>query len=86
LLIQSSQFLQQDQEAQYNLLLSLQAELLAFIKDGVAARDVYQRALKYVKEKRPELEKFFVKNVGFSVGFFRVSYYYLLFTDFQDWD
>jgi nucleosome binding factor SPN SPT16 subunit len=67
------------------LLLSLQAELLAFIKDGVSARDVYQRALNYVKEKNPELEKFFVKNVGFSVRLSRVLLF-LLFTVFQDRD
>ena len=57
----------QDQEAQYDLLLSLQTELLSFIKDGVTTRNVYQRALNFIKEKNPDLEKHFVKNVGFSV-------------------
>lgn len=61
----------QDQEAQYKLLLSLQTELLSFIKNGVATRDVYQHAINFVKQKMPDLEKHFVKNVGFSVRFFR---------------
>jgi len=60
----------QEQEAQYNLLLSLQTELLSFIKDGVLTRDVYQHAIDYIKEKNPDLEKHFVKNVGFSVRCF----------------
>ena len=58
----------QEQEAQYNLLLSLQNELLSKIGDGVVAKDVYQHALDYVRDKSPDLEKHFVKNVGFSMG------------------
>ncbi|KAL1669350.1 FACT complex subunit-domain-containing protein [Schizophyllum commune] len=57
-----------EQEAQYNLLLSLQNELLSKIGDGVVAKDVYQHALDYVRDKSPDLEKNFVKNVGFSMG------------------
>ncbi|KAF8201718.1 FACT complex subunit SPT16 [Pholiota molesta] len=57
-----------EQEAQYNLLVSLQNELLSFMKDGVTARDVYQHAVDYIKGKKPELEKFFVKNIGFATG------------------
>ncbi|KAH6871120.1 FACT complex subunit SPT16 [Coprinopsis sp. MPI-PUGE-AT-0042] len=53
----------QDQEAQYNLLLSLQQEMVSFIKDGVQAKEVYQHALDFVKERHPELEKHFVKNL-----------------------
>jgi len=59
----------QDQEAQYNLLLALQADLLSFIKDGLSARDVYQHAVNYVKVNMPDLEKYFVKNIGFAVSF-----------------
>ena len=47
--------------------MSLQADLLSFIKEGVTGRDVYQHALNFVKEKKPELEKHFVKNVGHGV-------------------
>ncbi|TFK55027.1 FACT complex subunit SPT16 [Heliocybe sulcata] len=67
-----------DQEAIYGLLVSLQASLLTYIKDGVTAREVYQHALSFVKEKRLELEKHFVKNVGFGIGMeFRDSAYLL---------
>ena len=37
------------------------------MKDGATAREVYQHALSFVKEKRPELEKHFVKTAGHVV-------------------
>jgi len=46
----------------------MQSEILKEIKDGVTAREVYQRALDIVKKEKPELEKNFVKNVGFGVS------------------
>lgn len=52
----------------YALLLALQAELLLKMKDGAVARDVYNHALSYIREKKPELEKHFVKNIGFGVS------------------
>ncbi|KAK7440234.1 FACT complex subunit spt16 [Stygiomarasmius scandens] len=58
----------EEQEAQYNLLLSLQQELLSFIKEGVSTKDVYQHALNFVKDKNPDLEKHFVKTAGFGTG------------------
>jgi len=42
--------------------------MLSFIKPGVIARDVYQHAVEFVKEKAPQLEKNFVKNLGFGVS------------------
>ncbi|KAJ6500436.1 FACT complex subunit SPT16 [Mycena sanguinolenta] len=67
-----------EQEAQYDLLLKLQQELLTKIKGGVSARDAYEAALTFVKEKQPELEKNFVKNIGFGTGLeFRDSPYLL---------
>jgi nucleosome binding factor SPN SPT16 subunit len=57
----------QEQEGIYNVLLSLQAELLNVLKDGSTARDAYQHAVSYIREKKPELEKNFVKNIGFGV-------------------
>jgi nucleosome binding factor SPN SPT16 subunit len=63
-----SHFTSQEQEAIYNLLLSMQSEMLREIKDGVSAREVYQRALDIVKKEKPELEKNFVKNAGFGVS------------------
>jgi nucleosome binding factor SPN SPT16 subunit len=58
----------QDQEATYGLLLSLQSHLLKTIKHGITAREAYQQAINFVKEKKPDIEKNFVKNVGFGVG------------------
>ncbi|KAF5372890.1 hypothetical protein D9758_001715 [Tetrapyrgos nigripes] len=67
-----------EQEAQYNLLLSLQQELLSFVKDGVSVKDLYQHALSFIKEKNPDLEKHFVKTAGFGTGIeFRDSAYLL---------
>ena len=43
------------------------------MKDGVTGRDVYQHALSYVKDKKPELEKHFVKNIGHGASVFRRS-------------
>lgn len=40
------------------------------MKDGAVGRDVYIHALTYIKEKKPELEKHFVKNIGFGVRIF----------------
>lgn len=58
----------QEQESVYNLLLNLQAEILQRTKDGAVARDLYQHALSYVKKHKPDLEKNFVKNIGFGVS------------------
>ncbi|KAF7295261.1 FACT complex subunit SPT16 [Mycena indigotica] len=67
-----------EQEAQYNLLLSLQQELLSKIKHGISAQSAYEAALAFVKEKNPELEKHFQKNIGFVTGIeFRDSAYLL---------
>ncbi|TFK67901.1 FACT complex subunit SPT16 [Pluteus cervinus] len=66
------------QEEQYNLLLTLQSELLSFVKAGVSCRDVYQHALSYVKDHKPELEKDFIKAVGWGMGLeFRDAAYLL---------
>ncbi|KAI0282167.1 FACT complex subunit SPT16 [Russula aff. rugulosa BPL654] len=67
-----------EQESVYNLLLNLQAEILQKMKDGAVARDLYQHALSYVKKHKPDLEKHFVKNIGFGMGMeFRDSTYLL---------
>lgn len=58
----------QEQESVYNLLLNLQAEILQRMKDGSVARDLYQHALSYVKKHKPDLEKHFVKNIGFGAS------------------
>ena len=43
-------------------------ELLSMIKNGVPAREVYVHAVSYIRDKKPELEKYFVKNIGFGVS------------------
>lgn len=63
----------QEQEAIYHLLNNLQTELINKLKDGIVARDVYQHAISYIREKKPELEKNFVKNVGFGVSHFNCA-------------
>ena len=60
--------LYQEQESVYNLLLNLQAEILQRMKDGFVAKDLYQHALSHVKKHKPDLEKHFVKNIGFGVS------------------
>ncbi|GJJ12499.1 hypothetical protein Clacol_006742 [Clathrus columnatus] len=67
-----------EQEANYDMLLALQTELLNFMHDSVPARDVYNHALGYVREKKPDLEKYFLKSIGFGTGMeFRDSVYLL---------
>ena len=46
----------------------MQHELLTKMRDGVTAKDVYAAAVDYVKGRKPELEKNFVKNIGFGVS------------------
>ncbi|KAI0928386.1 hypothetical protein AcW1_005644 [Taiwanofungus camphoratus] len=68
----------QEQEAIYLLLVSLQTEILTQLKGGAMAKEVYHHALSYVKQRKPELEKHFVKNVGHGMGMeFRDSSYLL---------
>ncbi|ELU40200.1 FACT complex subunit SPT16 [Rhizoctonia solani AG-1 IA] len=57
-----------EQEGIYSFVLSLQAELLSKLRDGTPAKDVYAHAISYIKQKKPELEKYFTKNVGFGVS------------------
>jgi nucleosome binding factor SPN SPT16 subunit len=56
------------QESNYKFLLSVHHLILKEIRDGVVVKDVYNRALSFVKSKKPELEKHFLKNIGFGVG------------------
>lgn len=56
------------QEANYKFLLSVHNLVLKEIRDGVVAKDVFNKALSYVKSKKPEFEKHFVKNVGYGIG------------------
>ncbi|KAF2009300.1 FACT complex subunit spt16 [Aaosphaeria arxii CBS 175.79] len=56
------------QEGIYRLLLSIHEAAIKMIKDGVVAKDVYNKALNILKAKKPELEKSFPKNIGYGIG------------------
>lgn len=56
------------QEANYKFLVSVHNLILKEIRDGVVVKDVYAKALHMVKSKKPELEKHFLKNVGYGIG------------------
>ena len=48
-------------------MVALQTELLSRMKEGAAAKELYQFALSYVKEKNSDLESHFTKNIGHGV-------------------
>jgi nucleosome binding factor SPN SPT16 subunit len=56
------------QEGMYKLLLSVHETVLKEMRDGVIAKDVYNKAIAVIKAKKPELVENFVKNVGAGVG------------------
>ncbi|KAL5114984.1 FACT complex subunit spt16 [Pleosporales sp. CAS-2024a] len=57
-----------EQESAYKLLLAIHDVVIKSIKDGVVAKDVYNKALSHLKSKKPEWEKHFPKNVGYGFG------------------
>ncbi|CAO3594139.1 unnamed protein product [Absidia cylindrospora] len=66
------------QEKNYEFLLELQHAVMETIRDGVKIKDVYNKALAYIRNKRPDLEPHFTKNAGFGMGIeFRESNYVL---------
>lgn len=52
----------------YNLLVAIHEIVLNTVRDGAVAKDVYNRALAHLKNKKPEFEKHFLKSVGFGIG------------------
>ncbi|KAG2172843.1 hypothetical protein INT43_000193, partial [Umbelopsis isabellina] len=56
------------QEKNYQFLLDVQHKVLDAMRDGVKFRDIYAKALAFVRNKRPDLEKHFVKTLGFGIG------------------
>ncbi|KAK4248795.1 FACT complex subunit-domain-containing protein [Corynascus novoguineensis] len=56
------------QESNYKFLLAVHNLILKEIRDGVAVKDVYNKAYNLIKSKKPELEKHFLKNVGYGIG------------------
>ncbi|KAH8893201.1 transcription elongation complex subunit [Thozetella sp. PMI_491] len=56
------------QESNYKILVAVHNMILKEIRDGVVAKEVYAKAHNFVKSKKPELEKHFLKNVGYGIG------------------
>ncbi|GAM87101.1 hypothetical protein ANO11243_051220 [Dothideomycetidae sp. 11243] len=56
------------QEGVYKLLLAVHDLVVKSVRDGAVAKDVYKKAVDLVKSKKPELEKSFVKSVGYGIG------------------
>ncbi|KAJ1652761.1 FACT complex subunit spt16 [Dispira simplex] len=56
------------QEKNYNFLLDLQQHILKALRPGIPAKQVYQKAVEYIRKERPDLEKHFMKNCGFAMG------------------
>ena len=52
----------------YKLLLNVHETVIKELREGVTAKDVYNRALAVVKAKKPELADNFVKSVGAGIG------------------
>jgi nucleosome binding factor SPN SPT16 subunit len=58
---------EKEKEKNYEFLLKLQAHVLTLIKDGVQCNQVYDGAVAYIQEHRPDLVASFTKNCGFGV-------------------
>ena len=56
------------QESNYKLLCMIHNSIIKDIRDGMLAKDVYNKAVGIIKAKKPEMEKHFLKNVGWGVG------------------
>lgn len=56
------------QENAYKLLLVVHDTVIKNLKDGVAAKDVYGKALDVIKAKNPALVNNFVKTIGYGIG------------------
>lgn len=56
------------QESNYKLLCMIHNSIIKDIRDGMVAKDVYSKAVGIIKAKKPEMEKHFLKNVGWGVG------------------
>lgn len=56
------------QESNYKLLYMIHNSIIKDIRDGMTAKEVYNKAIGIIKAKRPEMEKHFLKNVGWGVG------------------
>lgn len=56
------------QESNYKLLLDVHQAVLKDAREGVAVKDLYNKALGIIKTKKPDMEKHFLRNVGGGIG------------------
>lgn len=56
------------QTSNYKLLLAAHDAALKEIKEGALPKDVYNKALGVIKARKPDLEKYFGKDVGAAIG------------------
>lgn len=56
------------QESNYKLLLTVHDAVIQEAREGVAAKDLYNKALGIIRTKKPDMEKHFLKNVGGGIG------------------
>ncbi|KKK24131.1 hypothetical protein P175DRAFT_0523793 [Aspergillus ochraceoroseus IBT 24754] len=56
------------QEANYAFLLNLHETVIKEVRDGTAAKELFNKAIGLIRAKRPELEPHFTKNVGAGIG------------------
>lgn len=58
-----------EMEANYDFLLLLQQHIAStLLKSGAVAKDVYAKAVEFIKEKKPDLVDSFTKNAGWLMG------------------
>lgn len=55
-------------EANYKLLITVHETILSTIRDGITGREVFNKALSALKAKKPDLDKNFLRSVGYGVG------------------
>lgn len=58
----------EDQKKNYEFLVQVSDFIIENLSDGVILSDLYQKAVDFVKEKRPELVDKLTKNFGFVTG------------------
>src|SRR5436190_3580746 len=56
------------QETNYAFLLSIYDAIMKDVRDGAAVKDLYNKAIGMIKAKKPDLEKYFLKNIGAGIG------------------
>ncbi|GAA5845081.1 hypothetical protein JCM5353_007425 [Sporobolomyces roseus] len=56
------------QEKNYLFVVDLQKYALGELKDGVVAKDLYQKVVDKIQADRPDLLQYFVKTAGFGMG------------------